>query len=427
MVRNHFRCGAWLLVVLLAASCHKESYDYQSNAGDQLDVDSIAFSAGSPSLIADGQAALTFITQFYHRQQVMIEGKTSDSMVSVPIERVPPSAIKIVDENGNVVGQKYSTTSVTPSSKTFHAEIGGTSSASQIVSIVAPGAAYAKITIPVIFHVFELNKKDPKHYPWYTYLSTDKLKSLVDGLNAIFNRQGTDAPMGATANMEFVLATQTPGGSTLQVPGYDMYEYPGNFDWGWASYNASQLVKDNATKLFWDPKKYLNIWVLPSAVYYGGLVTGQPMYTLSSTPLDGLSLQEVATPDEVPMTEPESVGLMLGRDEFNSPLRGPAPNLAYRFGTFYGLFHTYTYSWDPTTTDYCPDTQKFDLTQYQQVYKTTPDNILFSASNVMDATFLDYNVENGQGIVSTVNTFTAGQIQRIRYVLENCPERMCWK
>src|SRR4029079_5500338 len=138
-------------------------------------------------------------------------------------------------------------------------------------------------------------------------------------------------------------------------------------------------------------------------------VTGQPMYTLSSTPLDGLSLQEVATPDEVPMTEPESVGLMLGRDEFNSPLRGPAPNLAYRFGTFYGLFHTYTYSWDPTTTDYCPDTQKFDLTQYQQVYKTTPDNILFSASNVMDATFLDYNVENGQGIVSTVNTFTAGQ------------------
>ena len=418
---------ALLLVFIALAGCKKESYHYQTGSGEDLKIDSVAFSTGSPSLIADGQAQLSFIIESYSHQTVTIDEKKIDSMVLIPADRINSAAVKVKDENGADAGMHFSTTSLTPATKTFHAEVGGIASASQVVNIQAPGAAYQKLVIPVIFHVFELSKLDSKHYPWYKNLETEKLQSLISGLNAIFNREGTHAPMGASANIEFVMATADPMGTPLKSPGYDMFEYRSSFDWGWATFNASELVKANSEKLFWDPKKYLNIWILPSAVFYGGITTTQPAYTLSATPLDGLSLQEVATADDVPMTEPESVGLMLGRDEFYSPLRAPAPNLAYRFGTFYGLFHTYTYWWDPSITDYCFDTQKFDVNQYQQIYKTTPDNIRFSAENVMDATFLDYNVEGGQNIVSSVNTFTADQVTRMRYVLENCPERMCWK
>jgi zinc-dependent metalloproteinase lipoprotein len=416
-----------LFVVMIMTACNKEKYNYQIKSGAELKVDSVAFSTGSPTLIADGQAALSFIVQTYSRQTLNINGNTIDSMVLIPADRIDPKSVKVLDESGNEAGNNFSTHSTTPATKTFHAEVEGVVSSAQSVAIQAPGVAYQKLVITVVFHVFELSKLDPNHYPWYSYLDTSKLRDLINGMNGIFNRSGTNTPMGASLNVEFVAATATPEGKPLTVPGYDMYEYYSDFDWGWSTPNADQLVKDNAARLLWDPTKYLNIWILPSAVFYGGITTLPPAYTLSATPLDGLPMQQVASPAEVPLTEPESVGLMFTRDEFASPLRGPAPNLAWRFGTFYGLFHTYTYSWDPTIIDYCNDTRKFDINQYQQLYKTTPDNIMFKADNVMDATFIDYNIDGGQNLVSSVNTLTSDQVKRMRYVLENCPERMCWK
>ena len=43
--------------------------------------------------------------------------------------------------------------------------------------------------------------------------------------------------------------------------------------------------------------------------------------------------------------------------------------------------------------------------------------------------YLPYRItiEGGQNLVSRVNTFTAEQVKRIRYVIENCPERMAWQ
>lgn len=413
--------------VFAFTGCKKETFDYKIATGNDIKFDSVAFSAGSPTIIADGQSELNFIIQVYSREKVTINGIAIDSMVLIPSDRIPDSEKKVYDGNGHEVALHFSTTSTSPSTLSFYAKVGNAKSETRNVIVRAPGPAYSKLTIPVIFHVFELNKTDPKRYPWYTKFEYSKLQELITGLNGIFNRVGTHNPNGASANVDFVLAKNGPDGSELDKPGFNEYDYPSSFNWGWAAFNASTLVKNNATALLWNPKKYLNVWILPSAVFYGGLTTQQPAYTLSDISLDGLSLQKVASADEVPLTEPESVGLMIGRDEFYSALRGPAPNLAYRFGTFYGLFHTYTYWWDPTVTDYCNDTQKFDINQYKDVYKKSPDGILFRAENVMDATYLDYNVEGGQNLVSRVNTLTVDQVKRIRYVLENCPERMAWQ
>ena len=139
-------------------------------------------------------------------------------------------------------------------------------------------------------------------------------------------------------------------------------------------------------------------------------------------------MQQVASINAVPLTEPEKVGLFIGRDELYSSLRGAAPNIGWRLGNFYGLFRTYHYTTETNYTDYCADTQKWSINQFRNVYKlTTSDGILFSAENVMDATFTDSNIEGGQNLVSRVNTFTAEQVKRIRYVIENCPERMAWQ
>ena len=414
-----------LIIYSLFAACKKEDFQYEIPQGSTLTIDSVAFSTGSSSLIADGKSALSFIIQAYSKRKVTINGVVSDSMVLIPEDRIPESDKKVFDNNNVETGLSYSTTSASPDNVSFYAKIGNVQSASQAVSIKAPGTVYDKITIPVIFHVFELNKTDTKRYSWYQEVKQEKFEELVSGLNAIFNREGTNAPTGNSANVEFVLATKGPDGKTLDNPGHQTYGYASSFDWGWATFNATTLIKNNADRLLWDPTKYLNVWILPSSVFFGGITTTRPSYTLSATPLEGLeSMLHVASAAEVPLTEPEGVGLMIGRDELHSALRGPAPNVAYRFGMFYGLFQTYTYDWDPSVTDYCDDTQKFSLNQYRDIYKKTPEGILFRAENIMDATFIDFNVEGGQSLVSRVNTITADQSARMRYVLENCPERM---
>ena len=413
-----------IVLSTLLLACHKEGFDYEMS---EVKVDSISFSAGSPSLIADGQASLSFIVQAYSKKQVTISGVTKDSMVLIPADRIPDSDKKVFDETGKEVGLKFSTTVTTTATKSFYAKIRDIKSVTKQVSIRTPGTSYSKIVIPVVIHVFELKKNDPKRYPWYVEVDYKRLEDMVAGMNGMFNRVGTSAPNGTSANIEFVLAAVGPDGKPLEKAGYNMFEYLGTQNWGFGTSTAATFIKANAAKLLWNPKKYLNIWVLPSAVFYGGIANAKPGYTLSSTPLPGVTMQQVASINAVPLTEPEKVGLFMGRDELYSALRGPAPNIGYRIGNFYGLFRTYYYPSEPSYNDYCADTPKWLFSQLRNVYKVDKDGIVFGAENVMDATFIDGNIEGGQNLVSRVNTFTAEQVKRIRYVIENCPERMAWQ
>lgn len=420
-----FKVSMPVILATLVLACNKEGFVYEMS---ETKVDSISFSAGSPTLIADGQASLSFIVQAYSKKQVTISGVTRDSMVLIPSDRIPDSDKKVFDETGKEVGLKFSTTVTTVATKSFYAKIGSVQSAAKQVSIKTPGSSYSKITIPVVIHVFELKKTDTKRYPWYVEVDYQRLQDMINGMNAMFNRKGTSAPNGTSANIEFVLAPNGPDGKPLEKAGYNMFEYLSTQNWGFGTSTAATFIKANAAKLLWDPKKYLNVWVLPSAVYFGGITNAKPGYTLSSTPLPGVTMQQVASINAVPLTEPEKIGLFISRDELYSSLRGAAANIGWRLGNFYGLFRTYNYTTEPNYTDYCPDTQKWPIGQFRNIYKVSPsDGIVFSAENVMDATFTDSNIEGGQNLVSRVNTFTAEQVKRIRYVIENCPERMAWQ
>ena len=408
-------------------SCKKDVFESHIPGGNEIKIDSVAFSVGTHTLLADGKSELNFIIQVYSKKTVVINGASIDSMVLVPEDRIPDSEKKVFDNTDKEVSKDFTTASITPSILSFYAKVGNTKSVVKTVNIKAPETAYNKLIIPVVFHVFELNKTDATRYPWIESMKHSKLQELVAGMNAIFNRVGTNNSNGASANVEFVLATKGPNGEILDQAGYNMFQYAGTFAWGFGTANANTLIKANAAKLLWNPKNYMNVWVLPSAVFSGGITNVRPGFTLSATPLDGVTMTKVNAITDVPLTEPVKVGLFVSRDEFYSTLRGPAPNLAFRFGIYYGLFQTYNYTWDPALSDYCDDTQVFNVNQFAKIYKTATDGILFRAENIMDATFYDFNIEGGQNIVSRLNNITSDQVKRIRYVLQNCPERMAWQ
>src|SRR5882672_259595 len=134
-----------LLFFMILSACHKQTFENNIKTGDQLQVDSVAFSTGSPSLIADGQSALGFIIQTYNKQTLTIEGKTFDSMVVIPADRIAASSVKVLDEQGTEYRDIFSTTSATPASKTFHAEVMGITSAPQTVNIQATDTTFPKL------------------------------------------------------------------------------------------------------------------------------------------------------------------------------------------------------------------------------------------------------------------------------------------
>jgi hypothetical protein len=226
-----------LILLAFMLGCEKEGFEYQMS---DIKIDSISFSAGSSSLIADGQAALSFIIQAYSKKQLTVNGVVKDSMLLIPSDRIPDTDKKVFDESGKEVGLEFTTTLTTPATKSFYAKIGEKQSMLKHVSIQAPGAANSKIIVPVVVHVFELKKNDPKRYPWYVEVDYKKLQDLVDGMNVMFNRIGTSAPNGTSSNIEFVLAAMGPDGKPLEKPGYNTFEYVGTMNWGFGTTEASK-------------------------------------------------------------------------------------------------------------------------------------------------------------------------------------------
>jgi hypothetical protein len=137
-------------------ACHKEGFDYEYA---DTKVDSISFSAGSPSLIADGQSALKFIIQAYSKKQVTISGVTQDSMVLIPSDRIPDSDKKVFDETGKEVGLAFSTTLSHTCHQILLCENWKYTVCRKAEYDQNAWRAYSKIIIPVVIHVFRIKEK----------------------------------------------------------------------------------------------------------------------------------------------------------------------------------------------------------------------------------------------------------------------------
>ena len=402
---------------VVATSCKKEAFDYKLYQPTVDDIDSIYFSTGATSLIADGKASLQFVVETYRTIQITnAQGGKKDSLVNVDYKNLPSGSLKIFKAGGAETGMAFSTSDASSNSVSFYAQVGNLKSETNTVSLRAKQVLPQKRFIDVVFHVFELSATDPK-YDKLTYqpITQNLLEAAIIDVNKVFNNQLGNDPNGGIANIEFRLAAKRPAGTLLDKPGYNMITY----DKSWMAstfFSPNDFInKINSTASYtWDPQKYLNIYIIPSGAN-NSMGDSKPKYQIVPSGgeiIPGIT-SIISTASEMPTNKNyETYGVGVPRTLFfpGSEMR---IELSPYLGTYYGLVRTAVSS--PTTTDYCTDTRKYIGTnQFQNLVKVGIDGIKFLANNAMD----------DNRYPSLRNSFTLDQVSRMRKVMDQCPNRL---
>lgn len=403
--------------IVMLASCKKESFKYNLYKPTVAEIDSIYFSAGANSLIADGKATLQFVVETYRKSKVTNpDGSQKDTLVFVDYKNLPDGSLKVFSTNGNQTGLTYSTSDPSPGSIGFYAQVGNVKSATKIVVLRNKQVLPQKLYVDVIFHVFELNPNDP-NYDKLTYqkVTQNLLESAIADVNNVFNNKLGNDPNGGSVNIEYRLAAKSPSGVTLTNPGYDMIIY--DKSWMNASYGFSPSDfsnKVNATPSYsWDPTRYLNIYIIPSGAN-NSMGDNTPKYQIvapGDTPILGIATIINSASDLPKDKNYQTYGVGVPRTLL-FPGTGRRIELSPYLGTYYGLMRTAVSS--PSITDYCTDTRKYIGTnQLTSIVKVGIDGEKFMANNAMD----------DNRYPSLRNSFTLDQVNRMRSIMSNCPNR----
>lgn len=416
----------YMLVILLGmSSCKKEEFNYEIYQPQVGDVDSIYFSTGSPSLVADGQAKLQFVVEAFRKVQINAEnGQVNDTMMYVDHTLLPAGAVQFFANGQPVEGMEFGTTETNQAEMTFYAQIGDVKSSEKEVQIRQPQALGAKRYVDVVFHVFELNSTDAAYDPLtYQEIGTKQLEEAIAYANEVFQNDLGKDPNGGVANIEFRLATKNASGTTLAVPGYNRILY--NSTW------RSQTIyvpgdftnRINSTASYrWAPDRFLNIYILPwgASTSLGNNRAGYQIVPSGEEPLEGIA-QIVGSAAEVPTTDfYTTYGLGVHRTVF-FPGTDRKVEIASYLGTYYGLYRTSSPS-GTTVDDYVDDTRKY-LTGSNQTANTL-NNLLKTA--IDGEKFLANNAMDDIRYASLRNSFTVDQVERMRLVMERSPVRQAW-
>ncbi len=416
-----------LVVLLSLQACKKETFNYNIYEAKADGIDSIYFSTGSPSLIADGKATLQFVLEAYRKVQIQnAEGKPRDTMMYVDYTSLPKSEVKIFADGKQIDGLEYVEQDLSKYTRTFYAQIGNLKSKVKSVQIKAPKPLGPKRYIDVIFHVFELSPTDPG-YDALTYqdITPKQLESAVAYANAVFNNAAGKDPNGGQANMEFRLAKKNSAGIALAASGYNKILY----DASWKASPTAQFIpanfttKINATVAYqWNKDKFLNIYIYPTATnsFIGNNRAAYQLIPAGQQAIEGIA-NVVQSEAEIPTTDfYTTYGLGIQRSIFF-----PDPSLkieiAAYLGIYYGLYPTNSATLP--IVDFVADTKKYftgntqTVNQSSGLLKTGLDGEKFLANNALDDV----------RYASLRNCFTQGQIDRMRLVMERCPVRKAWQ
>lgn len=413
-----------IVTASVLAGCKKETFDYQLYQPKVTEIDSVYFSAGDVSLIADGKASLKFIVETYRK----IKGTNgADSMAFVDYELLPAGSLKVFDAvSGKEVGMTYATTSTAINPLKFYAQVGNIKSAVKNVTVRPNPTLPPKVYVDVIFHVFELNPTHPAYdLSSYQELRYDSIAKALALMNEIVNNQVGSDPNGASANVEFRLATKDPNGVPLAQPGYDKYVYGDEIKGNplastFIGTDFIQFVNKNVAKFIWNPDAYLNVEVLPygSGNSFGNLAT--PAKQLApgpgETPILGVSTV-YATSKADYIKDFVNATAFVPATLF---VPGPERKMAiFSFiGNFYGLNATSAYTTARLHSDYCLDTQEFDnndkRNNFLSAIKVSINGEKFISDYAMDDTRYP----------SSRTSITLDQVTRMRAVMARCPGRI---
>lgn len=419
-IQNFISC--LLLTATLMASCQKDQYPYNMYVPTTEEIDSVSFSTSSNTLIADGKATLSFVVETFRRVSLESNlGAVKDSMVLVDQKMLPEGAVKIYANGQLLTGNTFSSNDINLGQVTFYAKVGGLETKHTAVKLRAPQQIPLAKSVPLVFHVFELDPKDAG-YNALTYLELDPqlLQATVDKLNDVFNNRYGNDPNGGQMAINFELAKNNAAGNKLQYPGYNKVVY--NSTWK-ASATASSYTPDdfknkiNATvSMKWNPQQFVNIYIipLPANTGVGSNVPTYQMKIAGVDPIPGIPNSITDLNAVIGTDFYETYGLGIQRNLFTKD-RSQVAEIASYLGKYYGLKSTNVNQ--VTDTDYCTDTRKYiGSTQVNDLVKLGIDGYRFVANNAMD----DVRYP------SLRNCFTVDQVNRMQAVLQRSPVRQAY-
>ena len=413
-----------ILGLQLIQCCSPDDYTYYNNENvDISTIDSVVLKPNQKTLIADGYARLDLRPVIFNKQGYRI-----------PDSRVKEEWLEYTTSEGVALTRHFSTSDPSLVGKTIttQVKIKGTNVESQSFSflVVAPlDPKYTtEITIPVIFHVIQTTEDIESYGGNY---SREKIELQLEKFNNLFSGISSVNPVGVNTHIHFQMAQYDQYGQKMLTPGINRLTVPElNADIianGFADFLVAQ-------HLVWPTEKYMNIWLISDRK---GLVSGFakevsdtcfPHYLYPGTPesgrLEGIEWTEFSgNPDFLP----KESGVIYKLQELDAIVRKFSDNsgnfsanneLAYYVGRYFGLLPTCTFDKRETGTDYCDDTMDYwgrDIDNFNNTWYKTIDECYLRSENIMD---------DPTGLHVSVSK---NQCERIRWVLEHCPERAAWK
>lgn len=309
---------ARLLFIMLSSAlvyaCSPDSlptYDFSNYR-----IDRVVCEASSNYLVADNISELDLHVKLYSKMGTYndIYGIDRDYYMEIPRERWRDHDIKFYI-NGSRVTPPYKTSATSPATLQCYAEVDGVRSGQSPAKLLAlyqprdsrdapagtapeytpdPDPFFFEVTvreaytpaarkIPVVFHIIDTKDNQAKEQE----LHSSAIYDIIDLLNYVYGRKHSTAPNGANPNIMFVPALKNTSGAKMTEPGINRIyldgtntaDYSANYlGWIWnldktseglelneSRYNtmaAAGTLPVRTPRVFWNPDRYLNIWVL---------------------------------------------------------------------------------------------------------------------------------------------------------------------
>jgi len=278
----------------------------------------------------------------------------------------------------------------------------------QAARVAANARTLLVTTLPVVFHIIHSGEAEGTG----TNISQAKIQQQILQLNKDFaNLSNSPYAVAANSNIQFALAQNDPSGNPLAQPGIDRISYSTKgftappYSVGYASAADNYLASTIKPATYWDPSRYINIWVLSLENDILGIAT----FPQGSTLPDMVYSESNQTAGIA--ISPGTVGSIFMPSGCGTYTKGKT--LTHEMGHFFGLRHI----WGDATcgNDFCGDTPV-----HQSDNSGVPAHPKANSCGTADEMFENYMDYTDDVIL---NTFTAGQVARMQTVLANSPRR----
>lgn len=424
MKKNILQYMITLSVLQLLFACTPDDYTYYNNENpDPASIDSVVLKPNHLQLIADGHAQLDLRPVIFNKQGFQF-----------PDSRIKEEWLEYISYSGTKLSRYFSTSdpSLIGQTITTQVKIKGTGVVSQPVSfqVVAPleEKYTSEITIPVIFHIIQTTEDLEAYGGAY---SQEKIELLLQKFNHLFGGTSSINPIGVDTHIRFAMAQYDQYGQKMLTPGIHQLNIQ-TVDATVITNNFADFLENQ--HLVWPADKYMNIWLISDRKNlvsdFGNTISAdcKPHYFYPGTPTENCpkGIDWEVFPANGTFQAKEAGILykiqeldVIERELTNNSGTASANNeLVYYLGCYFGLLPTCTFDQKKAGTDYCDDTIDYwgsDLDTYNSTWYKEAAGCYFRAENIMD---------DPLGLHISISK---NQCERIRWVLQNCPERSAWK